>query len=107
MAGATARLVQRCEERGRDSEPVQESVARLLHAYDDASPVQRRELYGRALYLQYGLLLEAMANDHHLLQEAQSTREQWGVLPNGEESSQRDRVDLRARSGTTESVRHV
>ena len=107
MAGATARLVQRCEERGRDSEPVQESVARLLQAYDDASPVQRRELYGRALYLQYGLLLEAMANDYHLLQEAQSTREQWAALPNGAESSQGDRAAAPARIGTTESLRHV
>jgi hypothetical protein len=52
---------------------VQESVARLLQAYDDASPVQRRTLYDRALYVQYGLLLEAIAHDRHLLQEMQPT----------------------------------
>lgn len=73
MASEAGRLVQRCEAQGRASEPVQESVARLLQAYDDASPVQRRTLYDRALYVQYGLLLEAIAHDRHLLQEMQPT----------------------------------
>lgn len=69
MDGATCQLVERCE--AQASEPVQESIARLLAVYDDASALQRRILYERALYLQHGLLLEAVRFDPDARQQLQ------------------------------------
>lgn len=51
----------------RSSEPVQESIARLLDSFDIASPVGRRALYEQALFLQYGRLRQLAGNDQELL----------------------------------------
>ncbi len=72
MASAAQRLVERCGHQARSSEPIQESIARLVDAYDSASAVDRRRLYEQALFLQYGLLLAVAGNDRDVLREMQS-----------------------------------
>lgn len=72
IAPAAQRLVERCEQQARASEPIQESIARLLDIYDTTSPASRRGLYEQALFLQYGLLLQVAGDDQEVLRESQA-----------------------------------
>lgn len=72
MVSAAQKLVERCEQQARRSEPIQESIARLLDVYDTTSVAERRGLYEQALFLQYGLLLQVAGGDEDVIRERQS-----------------------------------